>query len=307
MHLNRIAVVGPGGNVGSAVIRELLKDSRFQIRTIARLTSNYNPPLSSPNIEKFAVDFADSPSLVTALQNQDALVCCVPGSATKFAPQKLLIDAAIAAGVKLFFASEFGSNILSPHYEIFPTQFVGDKIKVRKYLEERASACEIAYTALNGGPFFDLWLLKGFAGFDISARTAKIYGSGDNLACWTPIPVVASAVVNMLRNPDAILNRAIFISGVRDLTQNAILAALESETGNEFEIEHIDLKPIKEDALAALANGDYIQATKGLTLNSNFNEQESKADFWGIVENELVGVRAVTVQEAVRTAIEQKN
>ena len=113
----------------------------------------------------------------------------------------------------------------------------------------------------------------------------------------------------MLCNPDAILNRAIFISGVRNLTQNAILAALEAETGNKFEIEHIDLKPIKENALAALANGDYIQATKGLTLNSNFNEQESKADFWGIVENELVGVRAVTVQEAVRTAmvLEQKN
>lgn len=112
----------------------------------------------------------------------------------------------------------------------------------------------------------------------------------------------------MLRNPDAILNRAIFISGVRDLTQNAILAALEAETGNEFEIEHIDLKPIKENALAALANGDYAQATKGLTLNSNFNEQESKADFWGIVENELVGVQAVMVQEAVRTAmvLEQK-
>lgn len=138
------------------MIKELLKDSRFKIRTIARRTSDYNPPPSSPDIEIFAVDFADSPSLVTALQNQDALVCCVPGSATKFAPQKLLIDAAIVAGVKLFFASEFGSNILSPHYEIFPTQFVGDKIKVRKYLEEKASACEIAYTALNGGPFFDL-------------------------------------------------------------------------------------------------------------------------------------------------------
>lgn len=137
------------------MIKELLKDGHFQIRALVRLTSNYNPPTSS-NIETLNVDFDDSSSLVTALQSQDAIVCCVPGSATKFVPQKLLIDAAIAAGVKLFFANEFASNILSPHYEVFPTQFVGDKVKVRKYLEERASSRDITYTALNGGPFFDL-------------------------------------------------------------------------------------------------------------------------------------------------------
>lgn len=91
---------------------------------------------------------------MNALRNQDAVVCCVPGSATKFAPQKLLIDAAIEAGVKLFFAREFASNVLSPHYEVFPPQFVGDKVKVRKYLEKKAPAGEIAYTALNGGSFF---------------------------------------------------------------------------------------------------------------------------------------------------------
>lgn len=108
----------------------------------------------------------------------------------------------------------------------------------------------------------------------------KIYGSGNNLACWTPIPVIASAVMNMLRNPDTILKGPIFISGVRDLTQNAILDALEAEIGSKVEIEHIDLKPIKEIALAALANGEYRHATKGLTLNSNFNEEESKANFW---------------------------
>lgn len=145
--------------------------------------------------------------------------------------------------------------------------------------------------------------MKGFAGFDIPARTAKIYGSGNNLACWTPIHDIAFAAVNMLRNPDTVLNRAIFVSGVRDLTQNAILAALEAETGSRFEVEYIDLNPIKESALVALANRDYRQATRGLTLNSNFNEEESKANFWDMVENDLVGINAVTVQEAVRTAI----
>ncbi len=145
--------------------------------------------------------------------------------------------------------------------------------------------------------------MRGFEGFDIPARKAKIYGSGNNLSCWTPLPTIASAVVNMLRNPDVILNRGIFISGVRDLTQNAILAALEAETGDKFEVEHIDLEQIKEKALAALAKGEYKQATMGLTINSNFNEEDSAANFWDKVENELVGIRAVTAQEAVKAAM----
>jgi hypothetical protein len=145
--------------------------------------------------------------------------------------------------------------------------------------------------------------MKGVAGFDISARKAKIYGSGNNLSCWTPLPVVASAAVNMLRNPDAILNRGIFVSGVRDLTQNAILTALEAETGDKFEVENVDLKQMKEKALAALAKGEYRQATMGLTINSNFNEKDSAANFWDKVENDLVGVEAVTVREAVKAAM----
>ena len=151
----------PSGNVGSAIIKALLKDGHFQVTAVIRPTSKHSlPPTSSASnnddISIVKADFEDSSSLVAALRDQDAVVCCVPGGATKFGPQKLLIDAAIEAGVKLFFASEFASDILSPHYALFPTELVGDKIRVRKYLEEKASAGEIAYTALNGGPFFDM-------------------------------------------------------------------------------------------------------------------------------------------------------
>ena len=144
--------------------------------------------------------------------------------------------------------------------------------------------------------------MGGPSGFDIANRKARIYGSGNNLSCWTPLPTIAVAVVNMLRNPSAILNRGIFVSGVLDLTQNAILTALEAETGDKFSVEHVDVRQIKE-ALEALEKGEYRQATMGLTINSNFNEEDSAANFWDKVENELVGVKPVTVQEAVRDAM----
>lgn len=178
--------------------------------------------------------------------------------------------------------------------------------------------------ALNGGPFFDMWLSKGPAGFDLHQRKATIYDTGNNLACWTPLPVVATAVVNMLRSPNnpKILNRAVFICGVKDVSQNAILAALESEIGKKeegkkegreegkkeeghkfFSVEHVRLEPIKEAAMKALEKGDWKNATKGLALWFNFKQGVSRSDFWSKVENELVGVRAVELDEAVRAVL----
>ncbi|MCJ1404870.1 hypothetical protein MMC11_008096 [Xylographa trunciseda] len=279
----------------------LLKTTQFHLTAIIRPTSTYSPP--SSEITTLTADFNNSSSLVTALHNQDALICCVPGGATGFAPQRLLIDAAIAAGVKLFFADEFISDLLSPHFAIFPTQFVGEKVKVRKYLEEKAATGEIAWTALNGGPFFDMWLMTGPAGFSISTRRATIYGSGNNLACWTPLPLIAHTVVNMLLNPVPILNRGILICGVKDVTQNAILAALEAELAEKFQVEYVDVKKVREEAHAALAKGEYKQATRGLALNAQFNEEESAANFWARVDNELMGIQPITVREAVRKAM----
>ena len=146
----------------------------------------------------------------------------------------------------------------------------------------------------------NLGLRKGVAGFNIPARKATIYGTGNNLACWTPLPVVATAAANMLRKPDAIKNRAIFVSGVRDLTQNAILAALEAETGEKFEMEFVDVQKIRQDALEALEKGELGKAARGLTINAQFNERDSAANFGHLVENKLVGVEAVDVKEAVR-------
>ena len=143
--------------MGSAIITALLsKGAPHQITALIRPESKYQRPESTSNINVVTADFNDSSSLVAALTGQDAILCCVPGGATQFASQKLLIDAAIEARVKLFFADEFISDVMSPHFQLFPAEVVGDKSKVRKYLVRKAMEGKIAWTALNGGPFFDM-------------------------------------------------------------------------------------------------------------------------------------------------------
>lgn len=69
----------------------------------------------------------------------------------------------------------------------------------------------------------------------------------------------------------------------------------------------MDVKKIKIDAMEKLEKGEWKAATRGLTISSQFNEEEGSANFWDLVENEVVGVQAVDVKEAVRDyLLEQK-
>lgn len=101
-----------------------------------------------------------------------------------------------------------------------------------------------------------------------------------------------------------ILNRAVFICGVKDVTQNNILAALEAETGSKFEVIRVDVKKIRREAMEALEKEDWKAATRGLTITHQFDEEDSVANFWDLVDNETVGVTPVTVREAVRTTLQ---
>ena len=287
---------------------ELLKDgSRFDITAITRSTSTYTAPEHTNIIHK-TVDYDSIESLTTAFVGQDAVINCITGGATQYAPSKRIIDAAVAASVKFFFADEYVGLVTSPQFKRLPESAAGAKLRIREYLEQLGAEGKIKWTALNGGPFFDMWLMKGPAGFDVKGRRARIYGWGgvwgENKLCWTPLPTIAKAAANMIRNPEPIANRAIYIASVRNLTQNSILEALENVVGEKFSVEHVDVKKINEHALIALERGEVGKAMRGLTIGNQFYENR-ECDFSGLVENEVVGVEEVSVEDAVREAIEK--
>ncbi|KAF2648774.1 NAD(P)-binding protein [Lophiostoma macrostomum CBS 122681] len=303
MTLKNIAVLGPRGNVGSAIITELLKDgSRFNITAITRPTSTYTAPPNS-NIPHKTVDYESLESLTNAFTGQDAIVNCVTGSATQYTPSKLIIDAAIAAGVKFFFANEFVGLVTSERFKLLPESAAGAKVRIREYLEAVGAEGKIQWTSLNGGPFFDMWLMKGPAGFDVKRKRARIYGTGENKVFWTPLPTIALAAANMIRKPELVVNRPIYICTVPDLNQNALLEALEKVLETKFSVEKVNVEKIDQHAKIALQRGEVAKAMKGLTISNQFYE-ENVIDFSHLVENELVGVQPVSVEEAVRQAVE---
>ncbi|KAF1849104.1 NAD(P)-binding protein [Cucurbitaria berberidis CBS 394.84] len=307
MELKNVAILGPGGNVGAAIITELLKDgSRFNLVGITRKTSTYTPPPNT-NITHKSVDYTSFHSLLEAFTGQDAVVNCITGGATHYEPSKLIIDAAVAAGVKFFFANDYVGHLTREQFKRLPESFVGAKPRIREYLEELGTQGKIAWTGLTGGPFFDMWLMKGPAGFDIANRHARIYGTGNNPLCWTPLPTIALAVANIIRNPKPVCNRPIYICPFpkNQLTQNILLSTLESVLDTKFTIENVDVKKINEHAKIALERGEAGKAMKGLAVSNQFYEADSGNDFSHLVENEVVGVNTMSVEDAVREAIQR--
>ncbi|KAH7039951.1 uncharacterized protein B0I36DRAFT_379035 [Microdochium trichocladiopsis] len=343
MKLYKIAILGPRGSVGRAVIAELLKDGpdRFEITAITRPGNTYTAPdttAAATNIATKQADFTSLDSLTAAFAGQDAVVNCISGSATQYDPSKLIIDAALAAGsVRFFLANEFVGNIQAEQYRRLPEQFVGGKVRIRKYLEGLAAEGKIDWSAISGGPFFDMWLMKGPAGFDIKNRRARIYGAGAIKLCWTPLPMMARGVANMLRwygdddesggkrDTSGFVNKGILVNGVRGLSQNAILAVLEdmfaptttistttdgsgghdaeAARGKVFEVTHVDIAKINANARIALERGEAAKAMKGLGISNQFYEGDHAGDFTHLCSNEAVGVESVSVEQAVRDAV----
>ncbi|KAL9623661.1 MAG: hypothetical protein Q9160_002117 [Pyrenula sp. 1 TL-2023] len=294
-----------------------------QEEALVRHGSQYTHPVSS--ITTVSVDFASASDLAPTLirLEADALLICIPGGAVKFASQKLLIDAAIVARVRLIVPSEYVADIMSEQYGRFPDAVVGEKRQVRHYLEEnlgeddQGSRSETKWVSVNGGPFWDMWFPKFF---DLENRKATIYGPGTNPTCWTTRATVARAILHLLthynpEDPYHLLNRPHFIAGVTPpLTMNAVVSALETQSANLGEsgnwvVEQLPMEPIREEASKALERGDHRAALRNLTLLSQFDAegwQGRAADFSRKgLSNEMLGVESVDVEAMVRNELEK--
>ncbi|KAK7193277.1 NmrA-like family protein [Paraphaeosphaeria sporulosa] len=305
MEIKNIIILGARGNVGTALIAELRKiPDQFTITAVSRTSSTYTAPPGS-NIAVKAVDYASLESLTDAFAGQDAVVNCITGGATQYEPSVRIIDAAVAAGVKFFFANSFAGNVGSEQFKRLPEAAAGAKVRVREYLTQLVGEGKIAWTALNGGPFFDMWLMKGPAGFDVKNKQARIYGEGTNPLWWTPLPTIAVAAANILRNPSPALNRGIYICPFAPgaLTQNVLLAALETVLDAKFTVTHVDVAAINRAAKAALARGDVKTAMRGFAISNQFYEGDCGNNLEGMTENAMCGVKEIGVEEAIREAV----
>ncbi|KAI8282723.1 Cytochrome P450 monooxygenase [Colletotrichum sp. SAR11_57] len=283
------------GLLGSEIASALQK-AGFIVTAIRRAESTAIVPVGMESIQ---IDINDTDALTSAFQGQDAVISAAPDPIS-FSSQKHWIDAAIAAGVKRIFPSEYSTNLDSPLAETLPV--VTEKVRTRRYLVEQISntAGKSSWTSINNGPFFELVLGFGGLGPDFRTKTAKWHNGGANLVGTTRLPDIAETVCKILKDDNGLYgeaeNKSVYIHSAV-VTEKQLTEMAEKVTGQKFHVEERDVEQVYQEAKERLQEGDksgmmlfYLQMMYGKGYGGSESFQEMS---W----NEKVGLKRLTEQE----------
>ncbi|KAK0125668.1 hypothetical protein ONS95_000329 [Cadophora gregata] len=287
--IKNVVLAGASGNLGPAILKALLDSGKFNVTVLTRKESTATFPSTAKVIK---VDYKSLDSLTSAFQGQDAVISTL--AAVALSDQKLLIDAAISAGVQRFLPSEFGSDLDNPKARTLPVYH--GKVEIEEYLVEKAkSNPDFSYTIVRNGFFLD-WGLQ--VGFIINLKDSKptIFGSGDQEISTTSLPTVGKAVVGVLTRPAETANKVVYVEEAA-VSQNQLLAMAKKYTpGKTWE-------PVRGDLDAMVANSNE-RLKKGLFDTETFFPYIFMAGFgegYGgkleKVDNELLGVKRISEED----------
>lgn len=219
----------------------LLAAKAYNITVLSRDASRHKD--LPANVKAVTVDYLSVSQLTKAFKGQDAVVSTVSGTVVWDA-QKPMVDAAIAAGVKVFIPSCFGGMIGDPRSR----NLIGHEptFLIREYLASKCggygkpgdgSGKNMTWTAVVCGAPFELILNWPFV-VDFQNHAAQLYDGGDVKFSGTAYQTIGASVVGVLRNHAAVANRDVFVHGM-PVTQNMVLAmaqrAEKEVLGRDFE------------------------------------------------------------------------
>jgi len=283
--IRKVALAGATGNLGTVILEELLKSGLFEVTVLTRETSAHTFP---SNVKVVKVDFSHLDSLTDALTGQDALVSTLASLAT--ASQRLLVDAAVAAGVKRILPSEFGNNLKNPKTRELPVY--AQKIKIEEYLDQLAREGKISYTLVISGPFLD-WGLKNEMFLDFANRKIKRFDGGDILFSTSRLTTVGKAVRRILTHPRETADRAVYVKDI-DVTQNQLLKLAQALTpGEEWKIEDVKSEDVERKSREEIQRREIGKETmKGLLARAIWGE--GYGGRFEKVHNEVLGIKGMT-------------
>lgn len=251
----------------------------FTVTVLSRSGSTSSLP---SGVKVVQVDYDSQDSLVAALRGQDVFVSNIPNHGD----QPKLIDAAIAAGVKRFLPSEFGSNIAgNENVQKLPV-FQG-KLKTQGYLQDKKD--QISYTLVVTGAFLDWGLKVGFL-VNVKGGATRIFNGGDEPRSMTTLDDIGKAVVGVLRHPEETKNRTVYVHSAT-VSQNQLLELAKRKNPSLApEVQEVDTRDVLKDSHDALGqkDADIGTAMRGFIVVSIF--QDGYGGLFAKNDNELLGI-----------------
>lgn len=310
MSIKNVLIAGATGSVGATILEALMAEPSFKITILSRASSKASFPKDISVIK--ISDAYTVGELTSAFQNQDAIVVALTtSSVTKDGRDGLayrLIDAAVAAGVKRFIPSEFGTNNLDPRAHVVPIYEIKGAMLEYLIAQAKASDGRLTWTSISCGSWLD-WALNpaksgNFFGVDVKARTGTVYDSGNARFAVTTSSNTGLAVVRSLKYADQTANKQVFLADFM-ATANQVVESLERQSGQNFEVTRKDsgpeLKLLREKYDAGDFNAAF--AMLAITFGADVDvayDFEKEQEVW----NGRLGLPKVTLDEVVQEAIE---
>ncbi|KAL4813503.1 hypothetical protein BDW67DRAFT_106098 [Aspergillus spinulosporus] len=282
----KVALLGKG-SLGTVLLDELL-NANFTVTVITRSVSSASS--LPPGVALKHVDYTSIESLKTALAGHDIIISTLSPSVISL--QKLVIDAAIAVGVKRFIPAEYGAMSSDPVGRKLP--FHRDAIEVREYLKEAAATSLIEYTVFGVGVFMELLFTTTLV-VDLDHREVKLFDGGIHPFSTSRLKTVARAVVASLHQPDESRNRVIRVHDAV-LTQRELLDMAKGwMPTSEWKEVYVDaqaevdrgLKQLEKEFTPSLVPGSFAAALMSGKYGAEYKE----------VDNELLGLKFMNKRE----------
>jgi len=221
-----ILITGASGNVGGAVLRELLK-SRSAVRAMVR--SKEEAAKAPQGATAVIADFADQPSLRRALEGIDTvyLVCSPVRELVEL--EGNMIDACGAAGVKhLVLNSALGAGDFS---KSFPSW--------HRKVEDKLKASGMNYTILRPNGFMQN-LIAYFAP-SIRAQGAFYQSTGNAKISHIDLGDIAAAAAGILRSAAQHAGKIYELQGPEALSYAEVAEKISKVTGRQ--VQYVDIPP----------------------------------------------------------------
>ncbi|KAK3316791.1 hypothetical protein B0H66DRAFT_305784 [Apodospora peruviana] len=287
-------MIKASGNLGPAILNGLrTAQPPFKSITVLTRTGSNTTTTYPSDITIKQVDYSSPESLISALTGINALISAVPA---RSAPaQKLIIDAAVAAGVKSFVPSEFG---LDSTNAALNKDFAGlwtSKVEIQTYLAELKSAGKIDYALIFTGLFLD-WGLDGFL-VDVYNKTVELWDGGDTVLSLTTRASIAKAVVGVLS--DQSKTEEVYRIKDINLSQRRLFELAKRAVGEEeWAVACLDTETayerFKESLKAGRPDGSYAFLKRAISIGGHGSLWSAEED-----DSQVFGLREWTEEDVV--------
>lgn len=286
----KVALSGATGNIGAPILKALLAaDLPVVVLTRKGSPSSSKLPKAN-NLTVVEVDYSSVSDLTAALKGVEVVVSAFATHALD--GQNPLIDASVAAGVKRFIPSEFGSNTVDPKVVELPAS--GYKVATQKYLEKAAAKNPgFSYTIFLTGPFLDWGLGVGFL-LNPAQHSATVYNGGDVPFSASLLDDIAKGVVGIVNHQAETANRAVFIQSAV-VTQNQLIGYAKEHDGKDWQLTQASTEQIRLDGLKKLKEGtaeDLTPIMYGFIASAIWGPGYGQV--FSSVDNDLLGIKTLS-------------